>query len=82
MARSTRSRARADRTGWLRHRWPMNWSAPSKKDAVGRAAHTLEAYALEDDAWREIGRFAGGALVSIAPFEAVSIRLDDLWAPT
>ncbi len=45
-------------------------------------AHTLEAYALQRGAWREIGRFAGGARVSVAPFEAVSIGLDDLWAPT
>ena len=45
-------------------------------------AHTLEAYALEGGAWRELGRFAGAALVSVAPFEAVTIRLDDLWAPT
>jgi Uma2 family endonuclease len=45
-------------------------------------AHTLEAYALEGSAWREIGRFAGAAPVSVAPFEAVTIRLDDLWAPT
>jgi Uma2 family endonuclease len=45
-------------------------------------AHTLEVYALEDSAWREIGRFAGGARVSVAPFEAVTIGLDELWAPT
>ena len=37
---------------------------------------------LEDGAWREIGRFAGAAPVSVAPFEAVTIRPDDLWAPT
>jgi hypothetical protein len=45
-------------------------------------AHLLEAYALEDGAWREIGRFAGAAPVSVAPFDAVTIRLDGLWAPT
>jgi Uma2 family endonuclease len=45
-------------------------------------AHTLEAYALDGGAWREIGRFAGVAEVSVAPFEAVTINLDDLWAPT
>jgi len=45
-------------------------------------AHTLEAYALEGAAWREMGRFAGGARVSLPPFEAVTITLDDLWAPT
>ena len=45
-------------------------------------AHTLEAYALAGDAWQEIGRFAGGARVSLPPFEAVTIHLDDLWALT
>ena len=45
-------------------------------------AHTLEAYALDGGAWREIGRFAGAASASVAPFEAVTINLDDLWAPT
>jgi Uma2 family endonuclease len=45
-------------------------------------AHTLEAYALDGDAWREIGRFAGAAVVSVAPFAAVAINLEDLWAPT
>ena len=45
-------------------------------------AHALEAYALEGDAWQEIGRFAGAALVSVAPFDAVTINLADLWAPT
>ena len=45
-------------------------------------AHTLEAYALEGDAWREIGRLAGSGRVSLPPFAAVAIRLEDLWAPT
>ena len=49
---------------------------------VDPVAHTLEAYALEGGAWREIGRFAGGAQVSVAPFDAVTIDLSDLWAPT
>lgn len=49
---------------------------------VDPRGHTLEAYALEDGAWRRIGRFAGGARVSVPPFEAVTIHLDDLWAPT
>lgn len=43
---------------------------------------THEAYALQGDAWREIGWFAGGARVSVVPFEAVTISLDDLWPPT
>ena len=45
-------------------------------------AHTLEAYALEDGTWREIGGFASNEGVSIAPFDAVTIELSDLWAPT
>jgi Uma2 family endonuclease len=45
-------------------------------------AHTLEAYALEAGAWRALGRFAGAAPVCVAPFNAVTIQLDDLWAPT
>jgi Uma2 family endonuclease len=45
-------------------------------------AHTLEAYALDGGDWREIGRFAGGAQAAVAPFDAVTIALDDLWAPT
>ena len=49
---------------------------------VDPVAQTLEAYALEGGASREIGRYAGAALVSVAPFAAVTINLDDLWAPT
>ena len=45
-------------------------------------AHTLEAYALKAGAWVEIGRFAGAAQVLVPPFAAVTINLDDLWAPT
>ena len=44
--------------------------------------HTLEAYALEGGAWREIGRRAGSGRVSLPPFEAAAIELSDLWAPT
>jgi len=49
---------------------------------VDPVAHTLEAFVLEGGAWREIGRYAGGALVSVAPFAVVTINLDDLWVPT
>jgi len=49
---------------------------------IDPGAHTLEAYALDGGVWREIGRFAGGARVSVPPFEAATISLDDLWAPT
>lgn len=43
---------------------------------------TLEAYAGEDRSWREIGRFAFNDRVSVAPFDAVTIQLADLWAPS
>lgn len=49
---------------------------------VDPLARTLEACALTDGAWREIGRFAGTQQVSVPPFEAVTINLGDLWAPT
>jgi Uma2 family endonuclease len=49
---------------------------------VDPLAHTLEAYALQAGAWRELGRFAGAAQVSVAPFDAVTIKLDDLWVST
>ncbi|MEA3643896.1 MAG: Uma2 family endonuclease [Lamprobacter sp.] len=39
----------------------------------------LETYALHDGAWRETGRFGGDDRVRAAPFEAVTIALDDLW---
>lgn len=45
-------------------------------------ARTLDAYVLEAGAWREIGRFADSDLVSVAPFDAVTLHLDDLWVPT
>ncbi|MGE5153392.1 MAG: Uma2 family endonuclease [Bdellovibrio bacteriovorus] len=42
---------------------------------------TLEAYALRDGAWVEIGRFGGRDQVAVPPFEAVTIDLTDLWVP-
>jgi Uma2 family endonuclease len=45
-------------------------------------AHTLEPYTLDAGAWREIGRFTGSERVAVAPFDAVTISLADLWAPT
>jgi len=42
---------------------------------------TLEAYALVDGDWREIGRFVGNDRVSVAPFDAIAIDLADLWVP-
>ena len=35
-------------------------------------ARTLEAYALEAGAWREIGCFSGSERVAVAPFDAVT----------
>ena len=48
---------------------------------VDPEARTLEAYVLEKGAWRAIGRFADEARISVAPFEAVTIALDELWLP-
>jgi Uma2 family endonuclease len=45
-------------------------------------ARALEAQALDAGAWREIGRFSGTERVAVAPFDAVTINLADLWAPT
>jgi Uma2 family endonuclease len=45
-------------------------------------AQTLEAYALDAGTWREIGRFGEAAVVSVAPFEAMSLSLGNLWGPT
>jgi hypothetical protein len=50
-------------------------------EILNPVAHILEAYVLDDGAWREIGCFAGAAAVSVAPFEVVTIKLDDLRAP-
>lgn len=44
-------------------------------------ARTLEAYALEAGAWREIERFTGPGRVSVPPFDAVTFDLADLWMP-
>jgi len=41
---------------------------------------TLEAHALLEGAWTEIGRFAAGDRVAVQPFEAITIDLADLWA--
>lgn len=49
---------------------------------VDPRACALEAYALYAGSWREIGRFSRDARVSVAPFEAITIRLLDLWMPT
>ncbi len=42
-------------------------------------ARTLEAYALNAGVWRATGRFADNDMVAVAPFEAVTLALEDLW---
>jgi hypothetical protein len=44
--------------------------------------HRLEAYAGEGRSWRRIGRFAFDDPVAVAPFDAVSIPLAALGAPS
>jgi Uma2 family endonuclease len=42
---------------------------------------TLEAYALADGNWVEIGRYGARDRVSVTPFDAITIDLTDLWLP-
>jgi Uma2 family endonuclease len=48
---------------------------------VDPMARTLEAYELEAEDWREVGRFSDADQVAIAPFEVVTLDLDGLWLP-
>jgi Uma2 family endonuclease len=48
---------------------------------VDPLARTLEAYARDGETWRELGRFADTDRVRVAPFDAVTIDLADLWMP-
>ena len=41
---------------------------------------TLEAFTLDDGAWTCIGRFQNDDPVCVAPFDAITIRLSDLWS--
>jgi Uma2 family endonuclease len=41
--------------------------------------HTLEAYELVGAKWRPLGIFRDDDSVSVAPFDAITIRLADLW---
>ena len=43
---------------------------------------TLEAYGLESGRWTVVTTHAGDAVVRVAPFEAVEIRLSRWWLPT
>jgi Uma2 family endonuclease len=47
---------------------------------VDPRARTLEAYGLADGKWAPLGLFRDDDPVSVAPFEAVTVRLADLWA--
>ena len=46
---------------------------------VDPKTRTLEAYALADAGWRPLGLFRDDDLVSVKPFDAIVIRLADLW---
>jgi Uma2 family endonuclease len=46
---------------------------------VDPKTHTLEAYELADAKWRPLGIFRDDDMVSVAPFDAIVIRLADLW---
>ena len=48
---------------------------------VDPLARTLEAYVRDGQTWRQIGRFCGSDQVAVAPFDAVTIQLADLWVP-
>lgn len=41
--------------------------------------HTLEAYELADSRWRPLGLYRDDDAVCVAPFDAIIIRLSDLW---
>ncbi len=47
---------------------------------VDPIAHTLEAFALEGDAWRVLGSWRGDARVRVEPFDAMELELSSLWA--
>ncbi|MGH8497257.1 MAG: Uma2 family endonuclease [Methylococcales bacterium] len=46
---------------------------------VDPAAHRLEAYDLIDSKWRLLALFRADDRVSIAPFDSIQIRLEELW---
>jgi hypothetical protein len=47
---------------------------------VDPEARTLEAFTLRNGAWICIDRFQNSDPVCVAPFEATTIRLSDLWS--
>ena len=46
---------------------------------VDPKTRTLEAYELKDAKWTVINVFRDDDMVSVAPFDAIVIRLSDLW---
>jgi hypothetical protein len=40
----------------------------------------LEAFALTQGGWRELETWQGEEIVAVSPFDAVTLRLSDLWA--
>jgi len=47
---------------------------------VDPKAHTLEAYRLVEGNWTPLGLYRDDDTVCAAPFEAITLRLADLWA--
>ncbi|MBK6691771.1 MAG: Uma2 family endonuclease [Myxococcales bacterium] len=46
---------------------------------VAPRPRTLEAYRLRDLRWERLGAWSDEAVVRVEPFEAMEIRLEDLW---
>ena len=57
---------------YARHGVRFSWLVDPK-------SRTLEAYELADAQWRPLGVFRDDDMVSVAPFDAIVIRLEDLW---
>jgi len=47
---------------------------------VDPARRTLEAYALDDDSWRQTAAAEGDQMVVLAPFEDLHLELASLWS--
>ena len=46
---------------------------------INPATRTLEAFELQDGTWTDLGNFSGDDLVAVAPFDAITIALSNLW---
>jgi Uma2 family endonuclease len=58
---------------YARYRVPFAW-------LVDPSAHTLEAYRLIEGKWAPVGLYRDDDQVRVAPFEAITLRLAELWA--